>query len=70
VKPTRVLALALLVIAGLSGCGGSAQPATVPDAPPNTGLPAAKRAQDVSDQQDQRTGRLAEQTGSQRPAGP
>ena len=69
-KPTRALVLAFVVMAGLSGCAGSSQPASVPDAPPNTGLPVAKRAQDVANQQDQRTGRLEEQTGSPTPGGP
>jgi hypothetical protein len=70
VKPTRALALALLVIAALSGCGGSSQPTSVPNGPPNTGLPVAKRAQDVVNQQNARTGQLEQQAGSQNPAGP
>jgi len=70
VKPTRLLAAALLVVAGLSGCGGSSHPASVPSGPPNTGLPVAKRAQDVVNQENQRTGRLEQQTGSGNPAGP
>jgi hypothetical protein len=70
VKPTRLLAAALLVVAGLAGCGGSSHPSTVPDGPPNTGLPVAKRAQDVVNQQNQRTGQLEQQTGSGSPAGP
>ena len=69
-KPTRALATALLVIASVSACGGSSQPASTPDGPPNTGLPVAKRAQDVVNQQNQRTGRLEQQTGSQNPADP
>ncbi|TML91675.1 MAG: hypothetical protein E6G06_09485 [Actinobacteria bacterium] len=69
-KPTRLLAAALLVVSGLAGCGGSSHPATVPDGPPNTGLPVAKRAQDVVNQQNQRTGQLEQQTGSGSPAGP
>ena len=68
-KPKRVLAATLLVIAGLWGCGGSSHPASVPDGPPNTGLPIAKRAQDVVNQQNQRSGRLEQQTGSENPAG-
>jgi hypothetical protein len=70
VKPTRALAVALLVVATVSGCGGPSQPTSVPDSPPNTGLPVAKRAQDVVNQQNARTGRLEEQNGSQNPAGP
>ena len=69
-KPTRALAAALLVIAGLTACGGSSQPASVPDGPPNTGLPVAKKAQDVVNQQNQRTGQLEQQTGSQNPTDP
>jgi hypothetical protein len=69
VKPTRALAAALLVV-GLWGCGGASHPASVPDGPPNTGLPVAKRAQDVVNQQNQRTGQLEQQTGSGNPAGP
>jgi hypothetical protein len=70
VKPTRALASALLVIASLSACGGSSRPASVPDGPPNTGLPVAKRAQDAVDQQNQRTDQLEQQSGSQDPAAP
>jgi hypothetical protein len=70
VKPTRALAVALLVIATVSGCGGSSQPTSVPHSPPNTGLPVAKRAQDVVNQQNARTGQLEQRTGSQTPAGP
>jgi hypothetical protein len=69
VKPTRALAASLLVIAGLWGCGGSSHPSSVPDGPPNTGLPVAKRAQDVVNQQNQRSGQLEQQTGSDYPAG-
>jgi hypothetical protein len=70
VKSARALALALLVIAGLSGCGGSSRPTSVPSGPPNTGLPIAKRAQDVVNQQNARTGRLEQQTGTQDPTAP
>ena len=69
-KPARALAVVLVVFASLSGCGGSSQPASTPSGPPNTGLPVAKRAQDVVNQQNARTGQLEQQTGSQNPAGP
>jgi hypothetical protein len=70
VKPKRALATVLLVIASVSGCAGSSRPASTPDGPPNTGLPVAKRAQDAVNQQNQRTGQLEQQTGSQNPADP
>jgi hypothetical protein len=49
---------------GVSGCGGSAKSSTTPEGPPNTGLPIAKHAQDVVNQQNARTSQLEQQTGS------
>ena len=70
-SPPRILVCALLVVASTSGCAGSAsKPSSTPEGPPNTGLPVAKRAQDVVDQQNQRTAQLEQQSGAGHPAGP
>jgi hypothetical protein len=75
VKPNRVLAGTVLLVALAAGCGGggggtgsSGTPAQNPT-PPNTGLPIARKAQDVVNQTNARTGQLEQQTGSDRPAG-
>jgi hypothetical protein len=50
--------------AGATACGGGSKPSTTPEGPPNTGLPIAQHAQDVVNQQNQRTQQLEQQTGS------
>jgi hypothetical protein len=62
-----VVVICVFLSGVVSGCGGTrSQPASTPDAPPNTGLPVTGRAQDVVNQANDRTGQL-EQTGADQP---
>jgi hypothetical protein len=62
----------VVVIALAAGCGGSSdsRPAATTQAPPNTGLPVAGRAQDLVDRQNQRTAQLEQRTAYEDPAAP